>query len=95
MPYLPSRGHILILADSVNCVTNASAVNTLNVNPQGINTHRVVPRYQIPRRFVGSANLSLHPLHIGRGVVRVDAFFSSFIRAERKERAASIKQSLL
>jgi hypothetical protein len=28
----------------------------------------------------------LHPLHIGRGLVRVDAFFSSFFRAERKDK---------
>ena len=27
----------------------------------------------------------LHPSHIGEGVVRVDAFFSSFFRAERKD----------
>jgi len=26
-----------------------------------LNTHRVVPRYQNPRRFVGSANLSFSP----------------------------------
>ena len=37
-------------------------------------TKRVFPRRQ------------LHPLHIGRGLGRVDASFSSFLRAEEKDR---------
>ena len=46
----------------------------------------VVPAYQKVRKIAVSAILSLHPLHIGRGLVKVDAFFSSFFRAERKDK---------
>jgi hypothetical protein len=40
-------------------------------------TERVFPRSQ------------LHPLHIGRGLGKVDASFTSFLRAEEKENLPS------
>ena len=38
----------------------------------------------------------LHPSHIGEGLVRVDASFSSFLRAEEKDRLeGQFKRTLL
>ena len=58
---------------------------------QPINNHvspfRAQALWNIPelwRRAV-SARSQLHPLNIGRGLVRVDVFFSSFICAKRKD----------
>ena len=46
-------------------------------------TERVFPRSQ------------LHPLHIGRGLGRVDASFSSFLRAEEKDSSSALQMPIL
>ena len=55
-------------------------IKTLKIHPQGESFVNLTRNLKIG----GFCDFQLHPLHIGRGVVRVDVSFSSFLCAKAK-----------